>query len=264
VTARLDFNWCFQAVTGNPPFPWQRALHEEFLAARFPDACDIPTGLGKTSVVAVWLLALAEHAGSGSVGGFPRRLVYVVNRRTVVDQATREIEQLREALTRPELQEVARALGTLAASSSDAPLAISTLRGQFADNAEWRTDPARAAVVVGTVDMIGSRLLFSGYGCGFKSRPLHAGFIGHDSLLVHDEAHLEPAFQDLIEAVVREQRRSSDRATMRVLALTATSRSPNPTMGLTADDFAQDEVRPPGECQKRPEVSPCAYHQGGP
>lgn len=243
VTARLDFGVCFQNLTGNPPFPWQRALYDEYVAGRFPDACDIPTGLGKSSVVAVWLLALVGHAVAGGAGSFPRRLVYVVNRRTVVDQATREVERLRQALTSPAMHEVAESLGALAAWSSDAPLAISTLRGQFADNGEWRNDPARAAVVVGTVDMVGSRLLFSGYGCGFKSRPLHAGFIGHDSLLVHDEAHLEPAFQALIEGVVREQRRSSDKGTMRVMALTATTRSSRPTLQLSDADLEQEEVR---------------------
>ena len=47
----------------------------------------------------------------------------------------------------------------------------------FADNADWRNDPRRPAVIVGTVDMAGSRLLLAGYGCGFKSKPLHAGFL---------------------------------------------------------------------------------------
>ena len=58
-----------------------------------------------------------------------------------------------------ELEPVASVLQSLGARTSDPPLAISTLRGQFADNAEWRDDPARPAVVVGTVDMIGSRLM---------------------------------------------------------------------------------------------------------
>jgi len=51
------------------------------------------------------------------------------------------------------------------------PLAISTLRGELADNREWQTDPARPAIIVGTVDMIGSRLLFSGYGAGRSYGP---------------------------------------------------------------------------------------------
>jgi CRISPR-associated endonuclease/helicase Cas3 len=75
--------------------------------------------------------------------------------------------------------------------------------------------------------MIGSRLLFSGYGRGFKSRPLHAAFLGQDALLVHDEAHLEPAFQELVTAIEAEQERRGDFRRLRVMALTATSRTGN-------------------------------------
>ena len=178
-----DFGSDFEQLTGHAPFPWQETLFSQFLERQFPKTCDIPTGLGKTSTIPIWLLALAQHTRTGTAGDFPRRLVYVVNRRTVVDQATREVERMREALgTRSQLRAVADALVSLAARPSDAPVAISTLRGQFADNAEWRNDPSRPAVVVGTVDMIGSRLLFAGYGCGVKSRPLHAGFLGQDIL----------------------------------------------------------------------------------
>lgn len=152
---REDFGSDFELLTGHGPFPWQQKLFDEFLAQRFPEACDIPTGLGKTSVIAIWLLALARHAGAGTTAAFPRRLVYVVNRRTVVDQATREAEQMRQALvTKAELQAAADVLRSLGIGLSDDPLAISTLRGQFADNADWRNDPARPAVIVGTVDMV--------------------------------------------------------------------------------------------------------------
>ena len=72
--------------------------------------------------------------------------------------------------------------------------------------------------------MIGSRLLFSGYGIGFKSKPLHAGFLGQDVLLVHDEAHLEPAFQDLLVAIHDEQKRCKEFRQFRVMELSATSR----------------------------------------
>lgn len=232
-----SFEKDFEALTSNPPFPWQRALFNRLRSDQPPAVCDLPTGLGKTSVIALWLLALAEQ------DSVARRLIYVVNRRTVVDQATVEAERLRSRLaSHPELAHVRGALAKLGALSSKLPLAISTLRGEFADNAEWRRDPSRAAVIVGTVDMVGSRLLFSGYGSGFKTRPLHAGFLGQDSLLVHDEAHLEPAFQQLIESIEREQKRSDQRP-MKVMALSATSRSSGEAFSLSDDDLRNATVR---------------------
>lgn len=215
----MAFDDDFALLTGNPPFPWQRALYGRFVVNDFPNTCDLPTGLGKTSVIALWLLALAKNPS------LPRRLVYVVNRRTVVDQSTAEAERLRCRLLDPDVRHIHDALDALAAVAAKHPLAISTLRGEFADNGEWRRDPSRPAIIVGTVDMIGSRLLFSGYGCGFRSRPLHAGFLGQDALLVHDEAHLEPAFQSLLTAITAEQGRSNEPRPLKVLALSATSRT---------------------------------------
>ena len=98
-TPAINFDAAFKKLTDNPPFPWQRRLYERFVAdgtENIPAACSLPTGLGKTSVVAVWLLALAKFAGADSKIRIPRRLVYVVNRRTVVDQTTAEVEKYRE------------------------------------------------------------------------------------------------------------------------------------------------------------------------
>jgi CRISPR-associated endonuclease/helicase Cas3 len=229
----MTFEDEFRLLTGNSPFPWQRVLYERFVASEFPRSCDLPTGLGKTSVIALWLLALTRNAR------LPRRLVYVVNRRTVVDQSTAEAERLRARLVEPDLSHLRTALDSLAAVRAAHPIAISTLRGEFADNAEWRRDPSRPAVVVGTVDMVGSRLLFSGYGCGFRSRPLHAGFLGQDTLLVHDEAHLEPAFQALLTSIANEQHRAGDPRPITVLALSATGRSePDFTLGQADHEHA--------------------------
>lgn len=233
----------FQALTGHTPFPWQADLFARLRDGRFPEVCAIPTGIGKTSAIAVWLLALAARAEADRLSGFPRRLVYIVNRRTVVDQATVDVEQWRRRVNEePALAAVRHALRRLAVLFSDDVFAVSTLRGQRADNAEWRLDPARPAIVIGTVDMIGSRLLFGGYGCGFRSRPLHAGFLGQDVWLVHDEAHLEPAFQRLLVAIREEQRLSGDLRPFIVTALTATSRDSCVDFQLSDDDRLQDEV----------------------
>src|SRR4051812_46931917 len=218
-----DFDTAFASLTDNRPFPWQRELYKRFVSDRkdnIPASCSLPTGLGKTSVIPIWLLALATAPTK-----VPRRLVYVVNRRTVVDQSTREAEKVREQLKDvPEIDGAIRELCAVRPAPEEPPLAISTLRGQHMDNREWSADPSRPAVVIGTVDMIGSRLLFCGYGVGFKAKPLHAGFLGQDVLLVHDEAHLEPAFQDLLVAVQTEQERCKEFRTFRVMELSATSR----------------------------------------
>lgn len=255
-----DFSISFSALTGNDPFPWQKALYERFIAGEIPSSCNLPTGLGKTSVVAVWLIALATHPEK-----MPRRLVYVVNRRTVVDQTTDEAEKIRRNLKKvPELENRLWNLCALKREAKDTesyPLALSTLRGQFADNREWSADPARPAVIVGTVDMIGSRLLFSGYGLGFRTRPLHAGFLGQDSLLVHDEAHLEPAFQKLLTAIETEQHQGEriielPWPKMRVVELTATSRGKIASFGLTPEDHENPVVRMRVRATKAIELTP--------
>jgi len=51
--------------------------------------------------------------------------------------------------------------------------------------------------------MIGSRLLFSGYGVTPKMRPYHAGFLGADALVVLDEAYLSPPFEALLKTIAR-------------------------------------------------------------
>jgi CRISPR-associated endonuclease/helicase Cas3 len=233
----MSFEADFLLLTGHSPFPWQRALYEQFIANRFPKVADLPTGLGKTAVIVIWLLALAKNPT------LPRRLVYVVNRRTVVDQATTEAERLASQLREAHARHLRAALLPLVATSvpnSETPLAISTLRGERADNAEWRRDPSRPSIIVGTVDMIGSRLLFAGYGCGFKTKPLHAGFLGQDVLLVHDESHLEAAFQTLLDSIRGAQQ--SDPRPLKVFALSATSRE-KADFTLSADDEQHSAVR---------------------
>jgi CRISPR-associated endonuclease/helicase Cas3 len=173
----------------------------------------------------------------------PRRLIYVVDRRTVVDQATDtasdlafllapdnpdENEQVskrnpkiveRKRQHAQPLYELRQNLGF-----GDGRLAVSTLRGQLADNREWSRDLSRPAIIIGTVDLIGSALLFSGYRAGFKTRPLHAGLLGQDSLLVLDEAHLSKPFEKLVTSISKFQQGQG--TPMKVIRMSATSGNP--------------------------------------
>jgi CRISPR-associated endonuclease/helicase Cas3 len=195
-TAVRSFDRQFAALTGFEPLAWQRRLFARFVQGDVPSAVDVPTGLGKTSVMAIWLIARAHRAN------LPRRLVYIVDRRAVVDQATAEAEKLRNAFEgKPGHFDVLDFLKKGLGLDDERKLPISTLRGAHVDNREWLDDPAAPAIIVGTVDMIGSRLLFEGYGVSRKMRPYQAGLLGIDALVVLDEAHLVPPFAHLLQSI---------------------------------------------------------------
>jgi CRISPR-associated endonuclease/helicase Cas3 len=228
-----DFPACFKSLTDHDPFPWQERLFAAMVAGGIPDACDIPTGLGKTSVIAIWVLALGHSLLQESeTRKIPLRLVYVVDRRVIVDQATDEGDRIKQRLDRalgadadapPALCQVAMAIRESTFSQNDSLIALSTLRGQLADNRVWCLDPSRPAIVVGTIDMIGSRLLFSGYGrVGKTHRSLQAGLLGQDALIVIDEAHLSPAYVTLLKGVRREVSRFPQIRPWSVMLLSAT------------------------------------------
>lgn len=208
---------------GFAPFRWQERLFSRFLEKDdLPSTVDLPTGLGKTSVMAIWYLA--RQAGAN----LPRRLVYVVDRRAVVDQATAEAEKIKTKYP---------------------VLRISTLRGQHADKGDWLRDPAAEAIIVGTVDMIGSRLLFEGYGVSRKMRPYHAGLLGADTLLVLDESHLVPPFERLLEQVAMkgdlEPKDAADQKIIprfHLLALSATGRERDGGAFRLGDEDREDQV----------------------
>ncbi|MFN3974976.1 MAG: type I-U CRISPR-associated helicase/endonuclease Cas3 [Dehalococcoidia bacterium] len=239
------FDQAFLALTSYSPFRWQRRLFEQLYAGNIPHFCNLPTGLGKTSVIPIWLIALALQAKKGATA-LPRRIIYIVNRRTVVDQATSVVQEMRRRLNEPEhpcwsdykdvLTMLGQALRSLA-STQDPVLAISTLRGELADNEEWKADPSKPAIIIGTIDMVGSKLLFSGYGDGRYWRAQHAGLVGQDSLIVHDEAHLTPAFSDLLHRLVEVQRQAKEPRRIYVMELTVTSRGDtSPALKLQSED----------------------------
>lgn len=196
------FKTYFPKLTCFPePYCWQEDLFLELVTGKWPTDVCLPTGMGKTSVIAIWFLAmLQERMQESVVPSIPRRLIWVVNRRVVVDQASDDASKIAERVAEiPELSAPLNGMSVLGG------LAVGTLRGELADTGDWRRDPSRPAVVVGTVDMIGSRLLFRGYGDGKYYRPQHAGLLGRDAAIINDEAHLTPAFASLLEGVAKMQ-----------------------------------------------------------
>ena len=251
----------YRAVNGYPPFPWQRRLADQVDATgEWPDEIGVPTGLGKTSCldIAVWWLA-AQAGRPPHRRSAPTRIWWVVNRRLLVDStaehATRIKERIECALKDPEsapadrqaravLAAVGCRLGFLSADPSAPPLDVIRLRGGVSSRSP--RDPSCPTILLCTLPMFGSRLLFRGYGS--MRRPVDAAMAGTDSMVLLDEAHLAPHLKTLLPALAEcapgaRPFLQETRSRPRLVTLTATGDAAGRRFDLDQEDDAHPIVR---------------------
>jgi len=202
-----DFEAFHRAVHDRTPFDWQKRLLRQIVSERaWPRVLDLPTGSGKTTCIDIALFALAlDAAASPAERWCPRRIVMVVDRRVVVDQAADRGRKLLNALTtsiEPEVIAVRERLASLTGPDEE-PLGVFTLRGGIPKDDGWARTPDQPLVIASTVDQIGSRLLVQGYGVSRGMRPVHAGLAGNDVLVLLDEVHLSQPFKQTLEQLGR-------------------------------------------------------------
>lgn len=198
-----DFAACYLAVHGHEPFPWQTRAMRMVLDVQgggWPDVLAVPTGCGKTSALDIALFALAVRPQR-----FPRRIVMVVDRRVVVDQAYAHARRIASALaapTDPVARRVADALRSLwHGKPGQEPVECALLRGGMPLDDAWARRPDRPVLALSTVDQVGSRLLFRGYGVSQRMASVHAGLLGHDTLFLLDEVQLAQPFAQTLLAL---------------------------------------------------------------
>jgi len=239
-----EFGELIHAVHRRPPYAWQERAARELSAEGWWPALRAPTGAGKTTLIDCWLYAVAR-AGPDQLG---RRLVWVVDRRAVVDQVFAYAEQVLARMMAPAAaapaREVAAALAQL--GQGRPPRAV-LWRGGLDDEAAIALreplDPAAVAVLVATVDQLGSRLLFRGYGLGVGSRALHAGLLGIDTTIVLDEAHMAEPLRATVRRVaeVQSSAPASPRPPVRLCAVSATLAAPD-AFELSDAELAQPAI----------------------
>ncbi|MFJ4880412.1 type I-U CRISPR-associated helicase/endonuclease Cas3 [Streptomyces sp. NPDC088745] len=252
-----EFPVFFEAVHGYEPFPWQCAYVESAAKSGVWPDLDVPTGLGKTSLIDIWVFLLAWQHANGQARTVPLRLFFVVDRRLVVDQAHEHATTLRKVLqdalqcpaqARKEVVvRVARALAALGGEGQ----ALETLRmrGGVDWASRWLRSPAQPAVITSTVDQYGSRLLFRGYHTSPRMRPVDAALCGIDALLAVDKAHIALPLLETATDCARYQATATDptfadRAVKVVsLSATATSGDGRPRHSLTEADHYHPVAR---------------------
>lgn len=190
----MTFADFFKTATGNKPYGYQCRLacgdaadSDDPVTLTSGSDCasrliSIPTGLGKTAaVILAWLwnrVALGNES-------WPRRLVYCLPMRTLVEQTRDEAGCWLKALAEkyPDNAD----LKWLAAHS---PVILMGGEENDAARREWDIYPEKPAILVGTQDMLLSRALNRGYGMARARWPMHFGLLNNDCLWVMDETQL--------------------------------------------------------------------------
>jgi CRISPR-associated endonuclease/helicase Cas3 len=192
-TARFD-HFFGRATGGLEPFDYQRRLacgeragrrDEEWLSRGVECSSrliNVPTGCGKTAAV---LLAWLWNRVALERPDWPRRLVYCLPMRTLVEQTRDSIRKWLDALEKA--QPASEDLVRLARNS---PVVL--MGGEEADptHEPWDLWPEKPAIIVGTQDMLLSRALNRGYGMSRYRWPMHFGLLNNDCLWVMDEVQL--------------------------------------------------------------------------
>ena len=192
-----DFATFFRDVHDVEPFPWQMRLTNLVLRDRkWPKVIDLPTGTGKTATLDTAVFSLAARPRE-----FSRRIVFVIDRRIVVDQVFERARQICHRLREANTPILCRVRDSLAELSDGDPLGVAALRGGIPRDGEWAHRPDQPWVMVSTVDQFGSQLLFRGYGTNGRTRPINAGLAGNDCLVILDEVHLSTSFAQTLGQV---------------------------------------------------------------
>jgi CRISPR-associated endonuclease/helicase Cas3 len=183
----VDFEAFFAAATrrefqsGHSPYPYQRKLAE----GGWPETLIVPTGFGKTAaVLGAWLWKLKADDPRT-----PRRLVYCLPMRTLVEQTAAAAEAWIEAAKRQLRLEVrldvligGRALDVLIGG-----------RGKEKRIPDWIMHPDEPAILIGTQDLLISAALMRGYAVSRYRWPVDFGLLHNDALWVFDEVQLTGA-----------------------------------------------------------------------
>ena len=209
-----DFASVFCRATENPtPLPYQNRLA---LAEPLPTLLDVPTGLGKTAAAVlawVWRRRFAEDVVRQKS---PRRLVYCLPMRVLVEQTfTESVKWLHRlgllagpaAWTETDANGLPTKQATLQRGDGGAgrgyqadpgcaplddgkyPIAVHLLLGGE-EKSDWALWPERDAILIGTQDMLLSRAMNRGYAAGRARWPLEFAFLNSDCLWVFDEIQI--------------------------------------------------------------------------
>lgn len=161
------FEEFFKRASGFPPYPYQKSLAT---GDEIPGVLSVPTGAGKTeaAVLCMWMW---RRQNSRTRQRTPRRLVYCLPMRSLVEQTKKRI------------------CGYISSLNMGDTVRVTTLMGGDADR-DYVLYPEDDMIIVGTQDMLLSRALNRGYASSPFRWPVEFGLLNNDCMWIMDEIQL--------------------------------------------------------------------------
>jgi len=164
----------FRQATGNEPYPFQIRFACD---PTLPELVDVPTGMGKTAMAVLGWLWRRRFAEKKVRKATPRRLVYCLPMRVLVEQTAGEANKWIAELEKHYPEEMTQ------------PPNIHILMGGDLDN-DWDAFPEGDAILIGTQDQLLSRALNRGYAMSRYRWPMHYALLNNDCQWIMDEVQL--------------------------------------------------------------------------
>lgn len=193
----MNYADMFKQATGviDGPFHYQ----EEMASGQdFPSLLEVPTGMGKTAAAILGWVWRRKFAGEEIRAATPRRLVYCLPMRVLVEQT--------QACAVTWLHNLGLLGGVAAFDDQDGKSTLNDYKPWAGDDdpqkikvhllmggevdRDWDMYPERDAILIGTQDMLLSRALNRGYALSRFRWPVQFGLLNNDCLWVMDEIQL--------------------------------------------------------------------------
>jgi CRISPR-associated endonuclease/helicase Cas3 len=234
-----DFVSVFEKACTFSPYGYQVRLAT---AVELPELLNVPTGLGKTAAVVVAWVWRRFFAQEEIRQHTPRRLVYCLPVRVLVEQTFENTQKWLAELS-------------LLGEPGEGKVSVHLLMAGRVNEA-WEKHPEANSVLIGTQDMLLSRALNRGYAMSRYRWPMHFALLNNDCLWIMDETQLMGVGVETSAQLAALRRVLGIQGNAQSLWMSATLVQaqletvdhPKPAggfrfLGLDSDDLAKPEVR---------------------
>lgn len=204
------FKQFFKDIHGYEPYSWtQEVACHTITKGNLPEYLNAPTGMGKTSLIDIAVYALAHSLYHHS----PRhrsKIIYAVERQTVVNGTTEHVANLVDKINNPHtqnLQVVHDSLKKLQGDyETDRPaMKLSSFHGTKRDTQAFRHLDG-CEIISTTVTQVTLRAIGRSPHVSGKVAPMHAAQVVMDGQIIIDEPHLTLNQVDTLSQIIKQQK----------------------------------------------------------